>query len=251
MLHALLHTASVSALLGLAACQFSSAPNRVGSVERDDDERATGGKSSRFVAVATGGTRARDAGADAESASSSDAEASEDSAAGAGGQRSPSTNNAGSGGAKAPQDDPPPAADPGQSAPADAGPVSPADAAVGDAAVLVDGAVVDGAVPPTVENPDDVLTELGRRSPGTRTAETINKFLEALAKGDTPASSINDFLMTIDSEVDCGMNPWATECLAACQTVSTVCYICVLNEECRTTMLGVCGVTALAGCTRR
>jgi len=84
-----------------------------------------------------------------------------------------------------------------------------------------------------------------------KAGETIDKFLMKLGQGNAPASSITGFLTDINTEVDCKMHPFATECLTACQAVGTTCALCILNEECRTTLLDVCGVTALAGCARR
>ena len=102
-----------------------------------------------------------------------------------------------------------------------------------------------------VDNPIGVLEGLASRSPGGRTATTINRFLETIAKGDAPASSIKEFLVTINEEMMCEKNPFATECLAACQAVSTTCWVCVLDEPCRTSLLDICGYSALAGCVPR
>jgi hypothetical protein len=114
-----------------------------------------------------------------------------------------------------------------------------------------DAGVVDAGARPQVDDPIGVLIDLARRTPQGKTADTIDRFLEALQKGDAPASSIRGFLLAIDEEIDCRMNPLATECLAACQAVSTTCVVCVLDEQCRTALLDICGLSALAGCTQR
>jgi hypothetical protein len=102
-----------------------------------------------------------------------------------------------------------------------------------------------------VDDPTGVLGDLANRTAGSKTAATINQFFETLAMGEAPATSIRDFLVAIDDEIDCVMNPFATECLAACQAVSTTCAVCVFDTECRSTMLSICGYSALAGCVPR
>lgn len=136
--------------------------------------------------------------------------------------------------------------------PADQSDVSIADGGVQDGALDGGGPDAgDGGARPEVEDPIGVLTGLAGRTPQAKTAVTINRFLEALRDGDAPASSIREFLETIDEEIDCQQNPFATECLAACQAVSTTCVVCVLDDECRASLLDICGVSALAGCTMR
>jgi hypothetical protein len=115
----------------------------------------------------------------------------------------------------------------------DAGP-RPVDAGTGDAG-----------------SPIGNLEDLAKKSPSGRTQATINKFLMTLGSGDAPASSIKEFLTSINDEVNCKMNPLSYECLTACQAVGTTCALCILEDDCRMTMLDICGVTALGGCIPR
>ena len=274
MLNALLRTASVIALLCGTGCQFGSSPN-VGQSSGNNNTRkkvdaGSEDAEARRVSTASGDVRSRDAEADAEGDARSTA-AGAGGKGGAAGKSSTTKNTAGQGGqggqggkagAKAeepkqpeemeqPREPEEPApnepqnqepgmpADAGAPASRDAGPLPPLDAAV------------DAGPRPTVDNPFGVLGDLANRTAGGKTAATINQFLETLAMGEAPATSIRDFLLAIDGEVDCVMNPFATECLAACQAVSTTCAVCVFDTECRSTMLEICGYSALAGCVPR
>jgi hypothetical protein len=95
------------------------------------------------------------------------------------------------------------------------------------------------------------LEELSKMTPSARITATTQKFLKTLSEGEAPASSIKEFLTGINDEVDCKMNPLAYECITACQAVGTTCALCILEDECRMTMLDICGVTALGGCIPR
>ncbi|HET8932853.1 MAG TPA: hypothetical protein VFN67_05415 [Polyangiales bacterium] len=263
MLSALLRNASVTALMLLTACQFSSAPNigqSAGSKKKGDAGSEEGSKRRVVVAKPTPET---DAAADAQI----DASEEEPAKAGAGGKAG-SKSTAGSGGSPAktdggkkpadkepskPADDKKPEDKDNNPAPPADKPVDSMDAGKPDAAAqgpLADGGL-DAGPRPMVDNPIGVLEGLASRSPGGRTATTINRFLETIAKGDAPAASIKEFLVTINDEMMCEMNPFATECLAACQAVSTTCWVCVLDEPCRTSLLDICGYSALAGCVPR
>jgi hypothetical protein len=263
MLSALLRTASVTALMLLTACQFSSAPSigqSSGSKKKGDagsDEAPT----KRRVVVAKP-TPELDAATDAEIDAASEEEE-QPAKAGAGGKAG-SKNTAGKGGSDAkadgdkkaddkPADDKKPEdqnqdQDKNQTPPADKADAGPPDA--GAQEPTPDGGL-DAGARPMVDNPIGVLEGLASRSTTARTANTINRFLETIAKGDAPAASIKEFLVTINDEMMCEMNPFATECLAACQAVSTTCWVCVLDEPCRTSLLDICGYAALAGCVPR
>ena len=104
------------------------------------------------------------------------------------------------------------------------------------------------ASPAGADDPITDLEELARMAPSSRTAATIDQFLMTLRDGDAPASSITEFLTAINDEVDCKMNPLAYECITACGAVGTTCALCILEEECRMTMLEICGLASLAGC---
>lgn len=270
MLTSVLRTASVITLLCCTtACQFGSEPNvgqSSGNNARKKVDAGSADAEAARVSTASGDVRSRDAEADADTKSNEGAAAA--GKGGAGGRPSGSTknNNGGSGGAKSDDPDkdkdneeaPPPESqepDPNEgesqepTAPADAGSAGPADA--GTQPAPGDAAVGDAAARPTVDNPFGVLGDLAQRTAGGKTAATIDQFLETLAQGEAPATSINEFLVAIDDEMDCVMNPFATECLAACQAVSTTCAVCVFDETCRTTMLEICGYSALAGCVPR
>lgn len=263
MLNALLRTASLIALLCGTGCTFGSSPN-VGQSSGSNNSRkkvdaGSEDAEARRVSTASGDVSSRDAEADAETTSRSTA-AGAGGKGGAAGKSSTTKNTAGQGGkggAKAeepkqpeeeeqPQQEPeepenqePTSTDAGAPVSRDAGPLPPLDAAV------------DAGPRPMVDNPFGVLGDLASRTAGGKTAATINQFLETLAMGDAPATSIRDFLLAIDDEIDCVMNPFATECLAACQAVSTTCAVCVFDTECRSTMLEICGYSALAGCVPR
>lgn len=257
MLNALLRTASVITLLCGTACSFGSAPNIGQSSGTNTRKKTDAGADSRRVATASGDLR--DAEVDASSSDAATAAAAAGKGGAGGKQSSTTKNNAGAGGAKPapeksddeketeppPEQEQPPTQEPSAS---DAGTTSPSDA--GPQLPAIDAAV-DAGPRPTVDNPFGVLGDLARRSAGGKTAATIDQFLETLATGDAPASSIREFLIAIDDEMDCVMNPFATECLAACQAVSTTCAVCVFDEMCRTTMLKICGYSALAGCVPR
>lgn len=268
MLNALLRTAGVITLLCGTACQFGSSPNvgqSSGTNSRNKVDAGSEDAEARRVSTASGDVRSRDAEADAEARSAAAGKG------GAGGKQSGSTKNTGGTGGAKPADDEkqqqepeepeepkepeeqepspnepkpqeptaPAPADAGAPAPTDAGPLPPLDAAV------------DAGPRPMVDNPTGVLGDLANRTAGGKTAATINRFLETLAQGEAPAASIREFLLAIDDEIDCVMNPFATECLAACQAVSTTCAVCVFDTDCRSTMLEICGYSALAGCVPR
>jgi|GEM_PF-4031613 len=269
MLNALLRTASLVALLCGTGCTFGSSPN-VGQSSGTNSSRkkvdaGSEDAEARRVNTASGDVRSRDAEADAETTSRSTA-AGAGGKGGAAGTATTTKNTAGKGGTggkqaeepneEEPQKEPeeqeptpeepenqapttPASTDAGTSVSRDAGPLPPLDAAV------------DAGPRPMVDNPFGVLGDLANRTAGGKTAATINQFLETLAMGEAPATSIRDFLQAIDDEVDCVMNPFATECLAACQAVSTTCAVCVFDTECRSTMLSICGYAALAGCVPR
>jgi hypothetical protein len=264
MLSALLRNASVTALMLLTACQFSSAPSigQSAGSKKKGDAGSEEGQTKRRVVVAKP-TPETDAAADAEI----DASAVEPAQAGAGGKAG-SKSAAGTGGSppktdgtkkpedkeqnKPADDKKPEEKDNNQTPPADK-PADKMDAGQPDAGAqepVADGGL-DAGARPMVDNPIGVLEGLASRSPGGRTATTINRFLETIAKGDAPAASIKEFLVTINDEMMCEMNPFATECLAACQAVSTTCWVCVLDEPCRTSLLDICGYSALAGCVPR
>lgn len=259
MLSSLLRTASVTALMMIAACEFSSAPNigqSSGSKKKGDAGSEAETKRKVVVAKPTPET---DAAADAESGER-DASAEPAAKAGAGGKAGSKSSAAGKGGGdakpdgdkkdqdKQPEDDQKPD-DQKTDPPADKMDAGPADA--GATPTIPDAGMGDAAARPMVDNPTGVLEGLARRSTGARTAMTINRFLETIATGDAPAASIKEFLETINEEMMCEMNPFATECLAACQAVSTTCWVCVLDEGCRTSLLDICGYAALAGCVPR
>jgi hypothetical protein len=256
MLIALLRTVSVIALLCGTACSFGSAPN-IGQSSGTSTRKKVDAGAGR-VTTASGNVQP-DAEAEPDAANS-DASVAPAAAGkgGAGGKPSTTTkNNAGAGGAKPDQNEPKDSEPPPEqeepetqepSAPADAGNTSPSDAG---AQLPPLDAAVDAGPRPTVDNPFGVLGDLAQRTAGGKTAATIDQFLETLANGDAPAASIREFLLAIDDEIDCVMNPFATECLAACQAVSTTCAVCVFDEMCRTTMLEICGYSALAGCVPR
>lgn len=94
-------------------------------------------------------------------------------------------------------------------------------------------------------NPLDVLWDLARMTPQGMGAEVIRRYLEALGSGDAPAASTAEFLRAIDAEAHCSDNRFNSQCIAACQTVARTCGVCLLNEDCRTTMLDVCGAASL------
>jgi hypothetical protein len=268
MLNALLRTASLIALLGGTGCTFGSSPN-VGQSSGNNSSRkkvdaGSEDAEARRVSTASGDVRSRDAEADAEIDSRSTSAGAGGAAgqSGAAGKSSTTKNTAGKGGTggkqaeepkqpepeepepapEQPENQPPstPAAtDAGTRVSTDAGPLPPLDAAV------------DAGPRPMVDDPTGVLGDLANRTAGSKTAATIDQFFETLAMGEAPATSIRDFLLAIDDEVDCVMNPFATECLAACQAVSTTCAVCVFDTECRSTMLSICGYSALAGCVPR
>lgn len=186
----------------------------------------------------------------------------------AGDKPSASMSNGGAGGAKAEEEQDKPSEnestpprdeqDPEPSEAEDQEPSEPAATDAGSATTdagaqlpPTDAAVGDAGPRPTVDNPLGVLGDLANRTAGGKTAATINQFLETLAQGEAPAMSIREFLTAIDDEIDCVMNPFATECLAACQAVSTTCAVCVFDQMCRSTMLEICGYSALAGCVPR
>ena len=268
MLTALLRTASVLALLCGTACQFGSTPN-VGQSSGNNARKKDAGADAetRRVTTASGDVRSRDAQVETDADARADGQA----RGGAGGKSGDSKS---SGGADADKDHSEPSEDdkrdeqddqdddsksgdqdtqepePNEQEPtaaADAG-TTPADA--GPQLPPIDAAV-DAGPRPMVDNPFGVLGDLAQRTAGGKTAATINKFLETLAQGEAPAMSIREFLLAVDEEMDCVMNPFATECLAACQAVSTTCAVCVFDEMCRTTMLEICGYSALAGCVPR
>lgn len=274
MLNALLRTASVITLLCGTACQFSSAPNigqSSGTNARKKVDAGSEDAEGRRVSTASGDVRSRDAAVDAEVDSRS-------TAAGSGGRgsagdnaSSATENSGGTGGAKPDEADPqlpeeeaegeppqqgptPQAPTPGQAgnpaAPGDAGTSSPSATDAGAQLPAMDAAV-DAGPRPTVDNPTGVLGDLANRTAGGKTAATITQFLETLSQGEAPSTSIREFLLAIDDEMDCVMNPFATECLAACQAVSTTCGVCVFDQMCRATMLEICGYSALAGCVSR
>lgn len=265
MLSALLRTASVTTLMLMAACEFSSAPS-IGqsSGGKKKGDAGSEAETKRKVVVAKP-TPESDAAADAESGER-DASAEPAAKAGAGGKAATTKSTAGRGGAKAdgdkdaadkdqdeqPEDEQKPDdqnTDPPADKPADKMDAGPADA--GAIPTIPDAGMGDAAARPTVDNPTGVLEGLARRSTGARTAATITRFLETIATGDAPAPSIKEFLETINEEMMCEMNPFATECLAACQAVSTTCWVCVLDEGCRASLLDICGYAALAGCVPR
>lgn len=284
MLNALLRTASVIVLLSGTACSFGSAP-KIGGQSSGGNSRSkkvvdagTSDADARRVSTASGDVRARDAEADADTrdAAASAAQGGKGGkagAGGAGGKRSASMNEGGAGGAKPADEQDTPAENenenestppsdeqepdpneaenqqPPEPAATDAGNTSATDA--GMQVPPTDAAVGDAGPRPTVDNPFGVLGDLANRTAGGKTAATINQFLETLAQGEAPATSIREFLTAIDDEIDCVMNPFATECLAACQAVSTTCAVCVFDEMCRMTMLEICGYSALAGCVPR
>jgi hypothetical protein len=264
MLSALLRTTGISVLIATAACSFGSAPT-IGSSKSSGNKKVDAGSLDDIardgrVTTANGNTRAeRDAqvDADVDSAADADSTADESSAAGKGGKGGKGgaggKASAGRGGSQGEprEEEPAPAGASSDPDPAEM-PQTPVD---GGVAAPTDGAVPSAdagdAARPMVEDPIGVLGDLANRTAGDKTAATINKFLETLAEGEAPAESIREFLLAVDDEIDCKKNIFATECLAACQAVSTTCYVCILNTDCRSTLLDICGVTALGGCVPR
>lgn len=96
-----------------------------------------------------------------------------------------------------------------------------------------------------MRDPLDVLRDLAKRTPQGMAAEVIRRFLNDLGSGDTPASSIQDFLHSIDEEAHC-TQMISQECLAACSVVTRTCGVCVLDMDCRSELQKVCGLGALA-----
>lgn len=262
MLNALLRTASVIALLYGSGCQFGSEPNLGQSAGKSTRKRDAGSEDAetRRVSTASGDVKSRDAQAGDAEADAQAEPRKEDKGAGgqggAGGKAGGTKNTGGTGGAKPSEEEnkpeeeeeKPESNEAENQEPVDAGSQEPIDAA---AELPPLDAAVDAASRPMVDNPFGVLGDLANRTAGGKTAATINQFLETLAQGEAPATSIRDFLLAIDDEIDCVMNPFATECLAACQAVSTTCAVCVFDSMCRTTMLEICGYSALAGCVPR
>lgn len=274
MLKALLRTTGVTALLWITACQLrtSPEPGQSSDAKRNGANDAGWSPADR-VKTASGGVRSShsDSTADANAGAQPGEEA-------AGGGRAarddkPATDAAERGASGTTANDAKPAddgereqadnkpagdksADTGKDKPAGGGD-APVDASILDASIGAtpqdagDASFGDAGERPTVADPIGVLVALAERSPQGKTAETINNFLKALQEGDAPATSIRDFLLTVDSEVDCKTNSLATECLAACQAVSATCAVCVLDEMCRMALLDICGLPALAGCVPR
>jgi hypothetical protein len=86
-----------------------------------------------------------------------------------------------------------------------------------------------------------VLWQLLGQTPQGMAADVIRKYLEALGSGDTPASSIEDFLRAIDDQAHCTQGI-SQQCLAACQVVARSCGVCLIDENCRNELVQVCGV---------
>jgi hypothetical protein len=252
MLNSLLRNFSVSMtmLIGVTACSFASTPVGQGSNNSSASKRRDAGASPDADLDATTPGKRRlstrkadarvedqeqdlDAGEVVSEPAQRDAGIDRNSAAGSSGSGTKPVEN-----------------DRGQTPtkPADAGmkmstPPRPADAGPKMGAA--------GATATDAGDPIGNLEELSKMSPSARTSATIDKFLTTLSEGDAPASSIKEFLTSINEEVNCKMNPFAYECLTACQAVGTTCALCILDAECRMTMLDICGVSALGGCIRR
>jgi hypothetical protein len=260
MLNALIRISSAALLIGVAACSFGSAPVGQGSSNNSANKRSDAGAGAGAdAATTTTKRRVSTRKADAKVAENEevDMDAGEGDtvttqtmtgdagpvvrtpAAGASGAGNPPVQNV-AGRPAINQPTQPQRSDAGVTTTAP--PVTDAGPRIGDASTTDAGDAGD---------PIGSLEDLAKMSPSARTTATINKFLTTLSEGDAPASSIKEFLTSINAEVDCKMNGFSYECLTACEAVSTTCALCVLEDECRMTMLDICGVAALRGCIPR
>lgn len=253
MLNALLRNFSVSVLVGFTACSFGSTPVGQGSNNSSASTRRDGGAEAdastttkRRVSTRKTDARVEDQSDDMDSGVGDTEPAKHDAAAD---DRKASGGTSGSGTSTKPAtsgDDKKTDTDRNQTQ------NTPTDAGATMTTPAVDaGPQKTGDAATDAGDPIGNLEELAKKSPSERTSATINKFLTTLSEGDAPASSIKEFLTSINEEVNCKMNPLAYECLTACQAVGTTCALCILEEECRMTMLDICGVTALGGCIPR
>lgn len=245
-------------LIGVAACSFGSTPVGQGASNSSASKRRDAGSDADAAATTTTKRRVSTRKTDARVADSADEEldagddetATEPEVATDAGRivRTPAAGSSGTGTKPADADagkkptEQPQRMDAGTVRMPTTPPAADAGPRIGDASAGDAGDAGD---------PIGNLEDLAKMSPSERTTATINKFLMTLSEGDAPASSIKEFLNAINDEVDCKMNPLTYECLTACQAVGTTCALCILEEECRQTMLDICGVTALGGCIPR
>ena len=244
MLNSLLRNFSVSVamMIGVTACSFGSTPVGQGSNNSSASKRRDAGASldaattpvRRRVSTRKADARVEDQDLDAGEVVNEPAQRD------AGDDRNTAGGSSGSGTKPVGND-----RNQTPAKPADAGLMTTTPPPPADAGPKKGDAATDAG------DPIGNLETLSKMSPSARTSATIDKFLTTLSEGDAPASSIKEFLTSINEEVDCKMNPFAYECLTACQAVGTTCALCILEQECRTTLLDICGVTALGGCIRR
>ena len=257
MLNPLLRNFSVILVIGVSACSFGSTPVGQGSNNSSASTKRDGGADGvdtsanrRRLSTRTADARVADQ-ADGQDAGEDKTEPEKGDAGGD--DRKASGGSSGSGTKPADKGDDK-KSDPNQNQ--NQNPSKPADGGTTTKMMTTTSPVMDAGKPVSdaatdAGNPISNLEELAKMSPSARTTATINKFLTTLSMGDAPASSIKEFLNSINAEVDCKKNPLAYECITACQAVGTTCALCILEDECRMTMLDICGVTALGGCIPR